>query len=62
MDVRLKVFQMHKHLFQGRDILDIGCNVGHVSLCVARDLGARSMTGIDIDDKLIRKYFKFLGD
>lgn len=44
---------MHRHLFQGKDILDIGCNVGHVSMCVARDLGAKTVTGIDIDGNLI---------
>lgn len=40
-------------MFEGKDILDIGCNIGHITLSVARDLGARSITGIDIDNKLI---------
>lgn len=49
-------------MFEGKDILDIGCNVGHVTLSVARDFGAKSVTGIDIDPKLIaiaRKNVKY---
>ncbi|XP_063821838.1 7SK snRNA methylphosphate capping enzyme bin3-like [Ostrinia nubilalis] len=53
MDVRLQVFEMHRHLFQNKDVLDIGCNVGHVTIAVARNLGARSVVGIDIDPALI---------
>ncbi|KAJ8920172.1 hypothetical protein NQ315_011833 [Exocentrus adspersus] len=53
MDHRLRVFTHHPSLFEGKDILDIGCNIGHITLSVARDFGARSVTGIDIDQKLI---------
>lgn len=53
MDIRLQVFEMHRHLFQNKDVLDIGCNVGHISIAVARTLGARSVLGIDIDPVLI---------
>lgn len=53
MDVRLRVFEIHKHLFLNKEVLDIGCNVGHISIAVARELGAKSVTGIDIDEKLI---------
>lgn len=56
MDIRLQVFEMHRHLFQNKDVLDIGCNVGHISIAVARTLGARSVVGIDIDPVLISKY------
>lgn len=55
MDVRLKVFEMNRHLFNHKDVLDIGCNVGHISIAVARDFGAKSVMGIDIDNKLIGK-------
>lgn len=55
MDVRLQVFEMHRHLFHHKDVLDIGCNVGHISIAVARTLGARSVVGIDIDPVLIGK-------
>ena len=40
-------------LFHEKDILDIGCNIGHVTLTIARDFGARSVVGLDIDRKLI---------
>lgn len=60
MDIRLQVFEMHRHLFQNKDILDIGCNVGHISIAVARTLGARSVVGIDIDPVLIGRARKNL--
>lgn len=53
VDPRLKVFAQRKELFLGKDILDIGCNIGHITLSVARNLGAKSVTGIDIDRTLI---------
>ncbi|XP_047512548.1 7SK snRNA methylphosphate capping enzyme bin3-like [Pieris napi] len=60
MDIRLQVFEMHRHLFQNKDILDIGCNVGHISIAVARTLGAKSVVGIDIDNLLIGRARKNL--
>ncbi|CAL7940079.1 unnamed protein product [Xylocopa violacea] len=62
MDTRLTVFAQRKHLFIGKDVLDIGCNIGHITLSVARDFSARSVTGIDIDRTLIniaRKNIKY---
>lgn len=53
LDTRLPVFSQRKELFYGKDVLDIGCNIGHITLTVARDFGARSVTGIDIDKTLI---------
>lgn len=53
IDLRLEIFEKHRELFHNKDILDIGCNVGHISLIVARSFGARSVTGIDIDRYLI---------
>lgn len=53
VDPRLKAFATRKELFLQKDILDIGCNIGHITLSVARDLGAKSITGIDIDRTLI---------
>ena len=53
MDPRLTVFAQRKELFIEKDVLDIGCNIGHITLSVARDLSARSVTGIDIDRPLI---------
>lgn len=53
VDIRLKYLEKRKELFQDKDVLDIGCNVGHVTLIVARDFKARSVVGLDIDRKLI---------
>ncbi|CAG9862614.1 unnamed protein product [Phyllotreta striolata] len=53
IDHRMRVFSHHPYLFENKDILDIGCNIGHVTLSVARDFGAKSIVGIDIDPKLI---------
>ncbi|KAG5868913.1 hypothetical protein JTB14_023095 [Gonioctena quinquepunctata] len=53
IDHRLRVFSHHSYLFENKDILDIGCNIGHVTLSVARDFRARTVLGIDIDQKLI---------
>ncbi|CAK9799325.1 7SK snRNA methylphosphate capping enzyme [Anthophora quadrimaculata] len=53
MDTRLTVFAQRKYLFFGKDVLDIGCNIGHITLSVARDFSAHSVTGIDIDRTLI---------
>lgn len=53
IDLRLEIFEKHHELFANKDVLDIGCNVGHVSLIVARSFGARSVTGIDIDRYLV---------
>lgn len=55
IDVRLKVFQRHSHLFRNKDVLDIGCNVGMMTIAIAKSriLEPKSVTGIDIDKKLI---------
>lgn len=53
MDVRLKIFQRNLHLFKNKDVLDIGCNVGLMTLAVAKLLSPKSIVGVDIDRKLI---------
>lgn len=53
MDPRLKCFSHYRYLFEGKDILDIGCNIGHITLSIARDFGAKSIVGLDIDSNLI---------
>lgn len=53
MDVRLKIFQRNVHLFRNKDVLDIGCNVGLMTLAIAKLLSPKSITGVDIDRKLI---------
>lgn len=54
-DVRLQVFQRHVELFQDKDILDIGCNVGHMTITVARHLAPKTIMGIDIDRELVAR-------
>lgn len=53
-DPRLEAFRLCERLFVNKDVLDIGCNIGHITYSVARDFGAKSVLGIDIDNKLIR--------
>ncbi|XP_070582957.1 7SK snRNA methylphosphate capping enzyme [Erythrolamprus reginae] len=50
-DVRLRA--MKPEWFQGREVLDIGCNVGHLTLSVAKKWGPARMVGLDIDGALI---------
>ena len=50
-DERLKVFK--EEWFKNLDVLDIGCNVGHVTLHIAQKFKPRSIVGTDIDCKLI---------
>ncbi|KAJ7313278.1 hypothetical protein JRQ81_004563 [Phrynocephalus forsythii] len=50
-DVRLRV--MKPEWFQGKEVLDVGCNVGHLTLSVAKKWGPARMVGLDIDGALI---------
>ncbi|XP_071946147.1 7SK snRNA methylphosphate capping enzyme-like isoform X2 [Antedon mediterranea] len=50
-DVRLVLFR--KEWFEGKACLDIGCNTGHVTLYIAKNLSPSKITGIDIDSNLI---------
>lgn len=40
--------------FKGKDVLDIGCNVGHITLAVAEHFHPHKILGMDIDGKLIQ--------
>ena len=51
-DPRLKIFK--KEWFADKDVLDVGCNVGHVTLSIARDFKPRYIIGNDIDGSLIK--------
>lgn len=53
MDVRLQVFHRFPELFTNKDVLDIGCNVGYMTMCIAKRFSPKSILGIDIDRKLI---------
>uniref|UniRef100_A0A182RSV7 RNA methyltransferase n=1 Tax=Anopheles funestus TaxID=62324 RepID=A0A182RSV7_ANOFN len=60
IDVRLKVFLRNSYLFRDKDVLDIGCNVGLMTIAVAKMLQPKSATGIDVDGKLVAKARKNL--
>uniref|UniRef100_A0A182WD20 RNA methyltransferase n=1 Tax=Anopheles minimus TaxID=112268 RepID=A0A182WD20_9DIPT len=60
IDVRLKVFLRNAYLFRDKDVLDIGCNVGLMTISVAKLLHPKSATGIDVDGKLVAKARKNL--
>jgi 2-polyprenyl-3-methyl-5-hydroxy-6-metoxy-1,4-benzoquinol methylase len=50
-DPRLSCFS--PAMFEGRSVLDIGCNVGHIALTIARDFNPDFVLGVDIDNHLI---------
>ncbi|XP_025235384.1 7SK snRNA methylphosphate capping enzyme isoform X2 [Theropithecus gelada] len=50
-DGRLRVLK--PEWFRGRDVLDLGCNVGHLTLSIACKWGPSRMVGLDIDSRLI---------
>ena len=50
-DPRIKLFSTE--LFHNKEVLDIGCNVGHVTIAIARDYSPKKIVGIDIDPTLI---------
>ncbi|XP_043933279.1 7SK snRNA methylphosphate capping enzyme [Protopterus annectens] len=50
-DQRLKV--MNADWFEGKRVLDLGCNVGHVTLGIAKNCKPSHIVGIDIDGGLI---------
>lgn len=51
-DDRLNVMEIS--WFEGKDVLDIGCNVGHISLHIAKEFGPKKIVGCDIDRKLLK--------
>ncbi|XP_053574354.1 7SK snRNA methylphosphate capping enzyme [Bombina bombina] len=50
-DPRLRV--LRPEWFKEKAVLDIGCNVGHLTLCVARNLSPFRVVGLDIDGALV---------
>eukprot|EP00927_Polykrikos_kofoidii_P080007 TRINITY_DN76868_c0_g1_i1.p1 TRINITY_DN76868_c0_g1~~TRINITY_DN76868_c0_g1_i1.p1 ORF type:complete len:438 (-),score=75.25 TRINITY_DN76868_c0_g1_i1:231-1544(-) len=55
-DLRLAsiVKRLGADVFKGKDILDIGCNTGLVTIEAVHSYGARSAVGLDIDADLIQ--------
>lgn len=61
-DVRVVAFRQHAELFADKEIFDIGCNYGAVTVAVAKDLGVKFITGVDIDKDLIGLARKQMGE
>ncbi|XP_059152538.1 uncharacterized protein LOC131938500 [Physella acuta] len=51
-DPRLQYFD--PSWFKGKDVLDIGCNTGHITLALAEQFYPHKILGMDIDGKLIQ--------
>lgn len=51
---------MRKSWFENKDVIDVGCNVGHVTISLVQKYRVRSMCGLDIDPGLIHKAWKTL--
>lgn len=54
-DVRLNAFIHYDELFNGKEILDIGCNDGSLTIALAKRLPINFISGIDIDANLIAR-------
>ncbi|KAI1296591.1 putative RNA methyltransferase Y17G7B.18 [Halotydeus destructor] len=53
LESRLDV--LDKAWFEGKSVLDIGCNAGQVTLAIAENFGPATIRGIDIDPNLIKR-------
>lgn len=45
---------MRGEWFEGKEVLDVGCNVGHLTLSIAKRWKPARVVGLDIDGALIR--------
>jgi len=52
IDSRLQCLK--KEWFEQKDVLDIGCNAGHITLAIAKDFQPKKIIGLDIDNSLIK--------
>lgn len=52
-DVDERLYMLSKKLFYDKDVMDVGCNTGHLTFCIAEYWKPRKIIGIDIDKKLI---------
>ncbi|ELR24939.1 Bicoidinteracting protein 3 (Bin3) [Acanthamoeba castellanii str. Neff] len=52
-DARLDCFK--KEWFEGKRVLDIGCNMGIVTKLVARNFAPKYILGVDVDEDLIQR-------
>lgn len=51
---------LKKDWFEGKDVLDIGCNVGDITYNIAKLYNPKTIVGLDIDEKLINTAMKSL--
>lgn len=51
-DPRLQ--SMRREWFEGKNVLDIGCNVGFLTLSIAKDFMPKKIIGFDIDARLVK--------
>ncbi|XP_057245063.1 7SK snRNA methylphosphate capping enzyme, partial [Malurus melanocephalus] len=51
-DARLRA--LRPEWFAGKEVLDVGCNVGHLTLSIAKRWAPSRVVGLDIDGRLIR--------
>lgn len=59
-DIRLDILQAYEELFHGREILDIGCNNGQLTMSIADQFIPKHITGMDIEQSLINEAKKCL--
>uniref|UniRef100_A0A3B4A1K5 RNA methyltransferase n=1 Tax=Periophthalmus magnuspinnatus TaxID=409849 RepID=A0A3B4A1K5_9GOBI len=50
-DLRIRVFK--PEWFKGKDVLDLGCNAGHLTLYIAKMFQPAHILGLDIDGDLV---------
>lgn len=48
-----RMHSFRKEWFENKAVLDIGCNVGHLTLSLAKDFNPSKVVGVDIDRALI---------
>ncbi|EDW97780.2 probable RNA methyltransferase CG1239 [Drosophila yakuba] len=53
-DIRLDVLGTQPDLFRDKQLLDIGCNSGYLSIQIAKKFNAKSLVGVDIDRGLVK--------
>ena len=51
-DPRLSLLK--KEWFEGKEVLDIGCNTGQITLTIAKEFSPSLIIGLDIDENLIK--------
>lgn len=52
LDPRLAL--LPRDWFEGKKVLDVGCNSGMVTVEIAQRMGAARVVGVDIDEELVR--------